>query len=109
MSNLHLKTDPTLADIQAYVDDMMAERGFADQTVLQECLMLNEEVGELMKCVCKSHAGMRIDQNKVYEFDAAGEFADILIVLTSIANKMGVDLEKAFRDKEEKNKQRDWR
>lgn len=71
--------------------------------------MLNEEVGELMKCVRKSHANMRIDQNKVYELDAAGEIADILIVLTTIANKMGVDMEKAFRDKEEKNKQRDWR
>jgi NTP pyrophosphatase (non-canonical NTP hydrolase) len=109
MSNLHLTSNPTLADIQKYVDDMMIERGFKDQTILQECLMLNEEIGELMKCVRKSHAGMRIDQNKVYELDAAGEIADILIILTSIASRMGVDMEQAFRDKEEKNKRRDWR
>lgn len=109
MSALHLKKEPTIADMQQYVRDMVIERGFHEQSILQECLMLNEEVGELMKCVRKSHANMRIDSNKVYELDAAGEIADILIVLTTIANKLGVDMEKAFREKEEKNKQRDWR
>lgn len=71
--------------------------------------MLAEEVGELMKCIRKSHADMRIDQNKVYEMDTAGEIADILIVLTTIANKLDLDIEQAFRAKEEKNKLRDWR
>jgi NTP pyrophosphatase (non-canonical NTP hydrolase) len=109
MSNLHLAAKPTLADIQRYVADMVVERGFHDQSILQECLMLNEEIGELMKCIRKSHADMRLDSGKVYELDAAGEIADILIVLTTIANRLGVDMEQAFRDKEEKNKQRDWR
>jgi NTP pyrophosphatase (non-canonical NTP hydrolase) len=108
MSNLHLAEKPTLATIQKYVADMVVERGFQDQSILQECLMLNEEIGELMKCVRKSHAGMRVDANKVYELDAAGEIADILIVLTTIANKLGVDMEQAFRDKEETNKKRNW-
>lgn len=70
--------------------------------------MLNEEVGELMKCVRKSHADMRIDASKVYELDAAGEIADILIVMTAIANRLGIDMEQALRDKEEKNKLRHW-
>lgn len=109
MSTLHLKQSPTLADIQTYVEKMVVERGFKDQSILQECLMLNEEVGELMKCVRKLHANMRLDASKVYELDAAGEIADILIVLTTIANKLGVNIEQAFRDKEEKNKRRDWR
>jgi NTP pyrophosphatase (non-canonical NTP hydrolase) len=108
MSNLHLKRQPTLADIQKYISDMVVERGFRDQSILQECLMLNEEVGELMKCVRKSHAGMRLDGDKAYELDAAGEIADILIVLSTIANKLGIDMEQAFRDKEEKNKLRTW-
>ena len=109
MSNLHLSDNPTLPDIQQYIRDMVVERGFKDQSILQECLMLNEEVGELMKCVRKSHANMRLDANKAYELDTAGEIADIFIVLTTIANKLGIDMEQAFRDKEEKNKQRDWR
>ncbi|HSX28465.1 MAG TPA: MazG nucleotide pyrophosphohydrolase domain-containing protein [Candidatus Saccharimonadales bacterium] len=108
MSTLHLKSHPTLQDIQDYVVAMEAERGFSDQTVMQPALLLAEEVGELMKCIRKSHAGLAIDVNKQYELDAAGEIADILIVLTSIANRLGVDIEQAFRDKEENNKQRTW-
>lgn len=108
MSNLHLPQNPTLDTIQTYVAHMVEERGFQDQTVVQACLMLAEEMGELMKCVRKSHAGMRIDQNKIYDLDAAAEIADILIILTQIANKMDINMEQAFRDKEEKNKRRDW-
>lgn len=109
MSTLYLKPNPTLGDIQTYVREMGKERGFDHENILQQCLLLNEEIGELMKCVRKSHAGMGIDSNKTYEFDTAGEVADIIIVLTSIANQLGVDMEQAFRDKEEYNKKRDWR
>jgi NTP pyrophosphatase (non-canonical NTP hydrolase) len=107
MSNLHLKENPTLGDIQKYVDDMVHERGFHGQSITQECMMLTEEIGELMKCVRKT-GGMRMDAAKTYDIDPAGEVADILIVLASIANRLGVDMEQAFRDKEEKNKQRTW-
>lgn len=109
MSNLHLPANPTLKDIQKYIEEMELERGFDKESILHTALLLNEEIGELMKCVRKTHAdGMRIDVNKQYDFDAAGEIADILIVLTAIANRLGVDMEKAFRDKEEKNKKRVW-
>jgi len=108
MSNLHLQDNPTLKNIQEYVIAMEKERGFADQSVLQPALLLVEEIGELMKCVRKSHAGMRIDANKQYSLDAASEIADILIVLTSVANRLGVDMEQALREKEEINKRRSW-
>jgi NTP pyrophosphatase (non-canonical NTP hydrolase) len=108
VSKLHLPANATLKDIQKYVQEMEEERGFANQSMLQPALLLSEEIGELMKCIRKSHAGMGIDQNKTYDFDAAGEIADILIVLTAIANRFGVDMEKAFREKEEVNKQRTW-
>jgi len=32
-----------------------------------------------------------------------------LIMLCAVANRMQVDLEQAFRDKEEQNKQRSWK
>lgn len=108
MSKLQLKADPTLGDIQKYVDDMLRERGFHDQSIMQECMMLTEEIGELMKCVRKT-GGMRMDAAKTYDIDPAGEVADILIVLTSIANRLGVDMEQAFRDKEAHNKTRTWK
>lgn len=108
MSNLTLPKQPTLADFQKYMNQMAQERGFADQTPLQASLLLVEEVGELMKCIRKSHANMRVDKNKTYEFDPAGEIADIFIVLTCIANQLEVDMEQAFRAKEDANKKRTW-
>lgn len=69
--------------------------------------MLGEEIGELFKAIRKAEK-MRIDGNshvgKIEE-----EMADIMIYLCSIANRCNIDLEKAFRDKEEVNKARTWK
>jgi NTP pyrophosphatase (non-canonical NTP hydrolase) len=108
MSNLQLKNSPTLNDIQEYVRAMVVERGFAKETPQDNCLLLIEELGELAKCIRKQHASMRIDSSKTYDFDIEGEIADIMIVLTCLANQLGIDMEQAFRVKEEKNKQRTW-
>jgi NTP pyrophosphatase (non-canonical NTP hydrolase) len=109
MSSLHLKPDPTLSDIQQYVAAMIVERGFDQYSILNESLLLGEEVGELFKVIRKQGANMHLDTNKHYELDAAEEIADVLILLAAIANRLGVDMEQAFRDKEERNKQRVWR
>ena len=102
----HLKTPAVLADYQAYVIAMELERGFDRQGPLEKCLLLGEEVGELFKAVRKVE-GIAIDaESKVGRL--AEEMADILIVLCSIANRYDVDLEQAFRDKEERNKTRRW-
>lgn len=109
MSNLRLADRPTLRDIQEYVAAMVIERGFDTYGIINECLLLGEEVGELFKVVRKQVANMHIDSNKHYEFDAAEEIADVLILLAAIANRLDVDMEQAFRDKEARNKQRVWR
>jgi len=48
-----LKKNPSLKDFQKYVREMEIERGFEKGTVIQACLMLGEEVGELFKAVRK--------------------------------------------------------
>lgn len=108
MSTLHLKPNPTLADIQQYIRDMELERGFDKDAVWQNAILLAEEIGELFKIIRKDHSGIPSDKHKQYSLDAAGEIADIMMVLTCIANRLGVDMEQAFRDKEERNKQRTW-
>lgn len=87
---------------------MEKERGFTHEDVVAQCLLLVEEVGELCKAIRKSHTSMGVDINKSYTFDTAGEVADILIMLTAIANRLNIDMEQAFRDKEEENKKRTW-
>jgi NTP pyrophosphatase (non-canonical NTP hydrolase) len=101
-----LKLAPTLADLQSYVVELELERGFSGQSPVEKCLLLGEEVGELFKAVRKVE-GLSIDQaSRVGHL--AEEMADILIMLCAIANRYGVDLEQAFRDKEEVNKNRRW-
>jgi len=101
-----LPPDPTLADYQVYVRKLEAERGFSDQTVLDKCLLLGEEIGELFKAIRKAN-GLRIDANSQIG-TADEELADILIYLCAIANRLDVDLEAAFRRKEVVNHQRTW-
>lgn len=101
-----LAIKPTLKDIQEYVIRLEEERGFSEQTVLQKCLMLGEEVGELFKAVRKQQ-NIKIDANSKFG-TIEEELADILIFVSSIANRYEIDLEKAFRDKEEINKMRIW-
>ena len=105
-SKLNLKKQATLKDFQNYVKEMEVERAFSEQTVLQKCLMLGEEVGELFKAVRKTE-NIKVDANsKIGSIDE--ELADIFIYLCAIANRYNIDLEKAFRDKEEVNKMRVW-
>jgi len=103
---LILKENPTLKDIQEYVEKMEKERGFREETVLQKCLLLGEEVGELFKAVRKSE---KIKTAADSTFTSVGEeLADVLIYISALANRHSIDLEKAFRNKEEINKKRKW-
>lgn len=104
---LHLKTEPTLKDYQAYVNRLEIERGFIDQSVIVKSLLLGEEIGELYKAIRKSE-NIKMDvQSNVSPVKE--ELADIFIYLCSIANRFDIDLEDAFREKEEINKKREWR
>jgi NTP pyrophosphatase (non-canonical NTP hydrolase) len=107
-SKLILKENPTLSDIQQYVTSLEQERGFDKNTVLEKYLLLSEEIGELAKCIRKQATPMRTDTAQHYEFNTAGEFADIIILLCALANRLDINLEQAFRDKEEINKGRTW-
>ena len=105
-SKLFLKNQPTFKDFQEYVSQLEIERGFAEQNVLQKCLMLGEEIGELFKAVRKKEK-IKVDQNSKFG-SIDEELADIIIYLCAVANRYNIDLEKAFRDKEEINKKRVW-
>lgn len=104
---MFLKENPTLRDFQDYVKKMKIERGFK-QDPIYECCLLAEETGELISAVRKNNKGGSIGSGSV-PGNVKLELADVLIYLCSIANMHGVDLEEAFREKEEINKQRTWK
>lgn len=102
-----LKDKPTLKEIQEYVKELEQERGFSEASVIQNCLQLGEEIGELFKAVRKSEK-LKIDKNSTFT-SVEEELADIIIYLSAIANRYEIDLESAFRNKEEINKKREWK
>lgn len=105
--NLFLQENPTLKNFQEYVHKLEIERGFIDQDVLQKCLLLGEEIGELFKAVRKMES-ISIDKKNSKITNVEEELADILIYICSIANRYNIDLESAFRAKEKVNKNRVW-
>jgi len=106
MNDLKLKENPTLKDYQEYVTKLEKQRGFIDQNVIVKCLLLGEEIGELFKSVRKN-IKIKTDVNANIS-PVKEEIADILIYLCSIANRFNIDIEEAFREKEEINKKREW-
>lgn len=104
---LQLKENPILKDYQEYVEKLELERGFRKEDILQKCLLLGEEVGELNKAVRKNFKLLKVDENSSVK-NIGDELADIIIILCTIANRLNINLEKAFREKEEINKKRAW-
>lgn len=102
-----LNNKPTLANFQKYVTELEVERGFSDQTIIDKCLLMGEEIGELFKAVRKSE-GLSVDSNSTFT-EIGDELTDVFIYLCAIANRKNINLESAFRAKEEKNKNRTWK
>ncbi len=103
---LPLRKASSLGDLQLYVREMEDERGFSHIGVVQQCLLLGEEIGELFKAVRK-HENMRTGTTSVTG-TVDEELADVLIFICAIANRLDIDLEDALRRKEQLNETRSW-
>ena len=102
-----LKSSPTLSDFQRYVMEMKQERGFNTTDKFYECCLLAEECGELISAVRKNNKNGSVGSGSQIG-NVAEELADVFIYICSLANMHGIDLEQAFRNKEEINKTRTW-
>ena len=105
-SKLYLKNNPTLRDFQNYVAELVKERGFDKETLPQIFMLFLEECGEMAKAARKTQ-NIKSDKNSE-DYRLNHEIADVFIYLLDICNHYGVDLEQAFREKEEINKKRFW-
>lgn len=104
---LILPRNPTLNDFQKYMRDMIKLRGFEKETWSQRFVLLMEECGELAKAARKTKE-MKVD-SKSKHHDLEEETADVFMLLLEIVNDFNIDLEKAFKKKEEINKKRVWK
>ena len=103
----YLPEHPTLPELQRYLDEVCKERGWTKDSYAEKFLLFTEEVGELAKAIRKTQ-GLYQEEARQKRLEIEEEFADVLSYLLDLANYFRVDLEKAFREKEQVNSSRIW-
>jgi NTP pyrophosphatase (non-canonical NTP hydrolase) len=107
-NDLQLPSKPTLTDFQQYVKKMKTIRNFNVTDPFYECCLFMEECGEVVSAIRKNSKGGTIGTGSK-KGNIEEELADVFMYVCSLANMFDVDLEKAFRQKEEINKTRFWK
>lgn len=97
----------TLAEWQAFIKARTTERGFDNETLQDEFMLLVEEIGELAKAMRPLHGVKTASDSAKLELEH--EVADVFWLLTCVCNTLGIDLESAIRSKEDKNNKRVWK
>jgi len=103
-----LNEKSSLRDIQTYINKMIEERGFKEETAEDVMLLLTEEVGELAKEIRKNRK-FKLDVEKSSQPDVSGEIADVFMYILSMCRVMNIDLLEALKEKEKRNLKRTWK
>jgi NTP pyrophosphatase (non-canonical NTP hydrolase) len=108
---LNLPERPTTADLQRFIHDLEAHHGWLDVDLVHNVFLMVEEVGELAKAIRRyekifpeGKAPPTEDARK----EVAHEIVDVLNYLLAIANRLDIDVESAFREKNAENLTRTW-
>ena len=93
-----------LKQFQEYIYKSKEARGFNISDKFMEMHFFNEEVGEMIKAIRKHHYKGTIDHmNCDFKESPREEIVDVFIFLLQLANMHNIDLDKAFREKENYN------
>jgi len=95
-----------LKELQTKVDNWIKKYGVRYFNELTNMSILTEEVGEVARIMSRRY-GEQSEKESDKNKDLADELADVLFVLTCIANQTGVDLEQAMQKNFEKKTSRD--
>jgi NTP pyrophosphatase (non-canonical NTP hydrolase) len=97
----------TLYDVQQEIDSLIKEEWHSHYWApLSSLARLTEEVGELAREI-NAHYGEKPKKASEGEGNIAAEMGDILFILASLANSIGVDLDTAFEQVMAKYQHRD--
>lgn len=95
-----------IKDYQEKVDNWIKDFGVRYFDEMTNTAILMEEVGEVARIIARRY-GEQSEKESDKNKDLGDEFADVLFVLTCLANQTGVDLEKAIAKNFEKKTNRD--
>lgn len=96
----------TLTELQSTVDTWIKNHGVRYYNELTNMAILTEEVGEVARIMSRTY-GEQSFKDSDREKKLGDELADVLFVLTCIANQTGVDLEEAMKKNLDKKTNRD--
>jgi len=96
----------TISELQDRVDSWIKDYGVRYFNELTNMAILTEEVGELARIMARRY-GEQSEKESDKNLDLGDEMADVLWVLTCLANQTGIDLEKAMESNFQKKTIRD--
>lgn len=96
----------TLENLQQEVDSWIKDLGVRYFDELTNTAILMEEVGEVARIMARKY-GEQSFKDSDKDVDLGDELADVLFVLTCLANQTGINLEEAVRKNLEKKTKRD--
>ena len=97
-----------IRDLQSAVDEWIKHYGVRYFSELTNMTILSEEVGELARIMARRYGDQSLKKGESCTLeDLADEMADVLWVLTCLANQTGIDLEEAVKRNFEKKNSRD--
>ena len=97
--------DITLAEVQRQTDEWIKTYGVRYFNELTNMVILTEEVGELARVIARTYGEQSFKEGE--KANLSDEMADILWVLTCLANQTGVNLTEAWKETIKKKTRRD--
>lgn len=112
---IELPKDAPLAEYQRYIHALESLHGWLEVDLVHNCFLMGEEVGELFKAIRRYKRyfdpadGVEAGEDEAARKAEVGEeLVDVFNYLLALANRLDIDLEAAFRAKNEKNQRRSW-
>lgn len=96
----------TIENYQAKVDQWIKTHGVRYFSEMTNLAILMEEVGEVARLIARTY-GEQSFKSKAPKNNIADELADVMFVLTCLANQTGIDLTKALHENLAKKTRRD--
>ena len=110
LENIKLSANPTITEWQQAVDEWIKSIGVRYFDPLTNTAVLMEEVGEFARIMARVHGEQSFkkpEEMQEWKVQAADELADILFVITCLANQHDIDLTKALQNNLHKKTKRD--
>ena len=112
----------SLADLQAFIHQLEAFHGWLDVDLVHNVFLMVEEVGELAKALRKYEKifpepaagqvapddGQKSAAHEAARQHVGDEIVDVMNYLLAIANRLGLDVDTCFREKNALNLTRRW-